>query len=89
MGELKFVFVHWLSGWGSYDKTYSRMPYWGMRTGDLISYLREKGFDCHAASVSHYYKVGSFLPALLQINSKYNHSHSTVACPMLQRHHIR
>ena len=44
MGELKFVFVHGLSGWGSYDKTYSRMPSWGMRTGDLISYLREKGF---------------------------------------------
>lgn len=52
MSGLKFVFVHGLSGWGSYDKTYSRIPYWGVRTGDLISYLREKGFDCYAASVS-------------------------------------
>ena len=52
MSGLKFVFVHGLSGWGSYDETYRRMPYWGMRTGDLISYLRDKGFDCHAASVA-------------------------------------
>ena len=49
---MKFIFVHGLSGWGSYDKTYSSMPYWGMRGGDLMAFLREKGFDCHAASVS-------------------------------------
>ena len=47
-----YVFVHGLSGWGSYDEAYKRMPYWGMRGGDLIAFLREKGFDCHAASVS-------------------------------------
>ena len=52
MGNLKFVFVHGLSGWGSYDKTYSYMPYWGMRAGDLIEYLRQKGYDCNAASVA-------------------------------------
>ncbi len=50
--KLKFIFVHGLSGWGSYDKRYSRMPYWGMRNGDLISELGKKGFDCYAASVS-------------------------------------
>ncbi len=49
---IRFVFVHGLSGWGSYDKTYKRMPYWGMRGGDLISFLRDSGFDCYAASVS-------------------------------------
>ena len=49
---LKFVFVHGLSGWGSYDKVYRRMPYWGMRGGDLMGFLRGKGFDCCAASVS-------------------------------------
>lgn len=52
MSGLQFVFVHGLSGWGSYDKTYRRMPYWGMRGGDLMAFLREKGFDCYAASVS-------------------------------------
>ncbi len=51
MASLKYVFVHGLSGWGSYDKAYARMPYWGMRNGDLIAFLREKGYDCHAASV--------------------------------------
>lgn len=50
--KLKFIFVHGLSGWGSYDKAYKRMPYWGMRGGDLIAYLRARGFDCYAASVS-------------------------------------
>ncbi len=49
---LRFIFVHGLSGWGSYDDTYRRMPYWGMRGGDLMAFLREKGFDCFAASVA-------------------------------------
>ncbi len=50
--HLQYIFVHGLSGWGSYDAAYRRMPYWGMRNGDLIAFLREKGFDCYAASVS-------------------------------------
>ncbi len=52
MLNLKYIFVHGLSGWGSYDDAYQRMPYWGMRGGDLLPYLREKGFDCFAASVA-------------------------------------
>lgn len=52
MSKLKFVFVHGLSGWGSYDPMYRRMPYWGMHGGDLMAYLRQQGFDCHAASVA-------------------------------------
>ncbi len=52
MSDLTFVFVHGLSGWGSYDAAYRRMPYWGMRGGDLMAFLREKGFSCHAASVA-------------------------------------
>ena len=49
---LKYVFVHGLSGWGSYDKANERMPYWGMRSSDLIAFLRKQGYDCFAASVS-------------------------------------
>ena len=52
MSKLTFVFVHGLSGWGSYDAAYQRMPYWGMRGGDLIACLRGQGFDCYAASVA-------------------------------------
>ena len=48
----KFVFVHGLSGWGSYDNVYELMPYWGMFGGDLMEYLNDKGFDCYAASVN-------------------------------------
>ena len=52
MSDLQFIFVHGLSGWGSYDPAYQKMPYWGMRGGDLMPFLREKGFRCFAASVA-------------------------------------
>ncbi len=52
MCELTFVFVHGLSGWGSYDDINRKMPYWGMRGGDLIAFLQQKGFACYAASVA-------------------------------------
>ncbi len=52
MSGLKYIFVHGLSGWGSYDEKYRKTPYWGMKGGDLIAFLREKGFDCYAASVA-------------------------------------
>ncbi len=48
----KYVFVHGLSGWGSYDAAYKVMPYWGMFGGDLMKYLNDKGFECYAASVA-------------------------------------
>ena len=47
-----FVFVHGLSGWGSYDSVYKLMPYWGMFGGDLMKYLNDKGFSAVCASVS-------------------------------------
>ena len=46
-----YVFVHGLSGWGSYDSTYKLMPYWGMFGGELMKYLDDKGFNAYAASV--------------------------------------
>ena len=52
MSNLKYIFVHGLSGWGSYDEKYQKTPYWGMKGGDLIAFLREKGFDSYAASVA-------------------------------------
>ena len=50
--RMQYIFVHGLSGWGSYDAAYRRMPYWGMRGGDLMAWLRDQGFDCRAASVA-------------------------------------
>ena len=50
--DLKYIFVHGLSGWGYYDKTNEIMPYWGMRNGDLMKQLREIGYECYCASVS-------------------------------------
>ncbi len=34
MTRLKYIFVHGLSGWGSYDEKYQKTPYWGMHSGD-------------------------------------------------------
>lgn len=50
--QIQYIFVHGLSGWGSYDEQYEKRPYWGMKNGDLMVYLRGLGYDCHAASVA-------------------------------------
>ncbi len=47
-----YVYVHGLSGWGSYDIQYKLMPYWGMFGGNLLKFLNKQGFDCCAASVA-------------------------------------
>lgn len=52
LNDPAFVFVHGLSGWGSYEFYYKFMPYWGLFGGDLIRFLRMKGFPCYAASVA-------------------------------------
>lgn len=50
--KLQYIFVHGLSGWGSYDEKYEKKPYWGMKNGDLMEHLRNLGYDCYAASVA-------------------------------------
>lgn len=49
--DVKYIFVHGLSGWGSYDRQYEFIPYWGMTGGDVIRYLNEKGYESYAPSV--------------------------------------
>lgn len=48
----KYVFVHGLSGWGSYDFQNKFMKYWGMQNGDMIKALNKQGYDCYSASVN-------------------------------------
>ena len=50
--ELEYIFVHGLNGWGSYDRAYRIVPYWGTFGGDLMKYLGRQGFSCYAASVA-------------------------------------
>lgn len=49
--DIKYVYVHGLSGWGSYDRLNDFFPYWGMSQGDYIRYLNNHGYDSYAASV--------------------------------------
>ncbi len=48
----KYVWVHGLMGWGSYDFYYKFFPYWGIFNGDLMKDLNEMGYECYAASVA-------------------------------------
>ncbi len=49
--DVKYVFVHGLSGWGSYDAINEFFPYWGLSGGSIIRYLNNRGYDSYAASV--------------------------------------
>ena len=81
MSELQFVFVHGLSGWGSYDDNYRKMPYWGMRGGDLMVYLRSQGYACYAASVapagSAWDRACELYAQLAGTRTDYGKAHST------------
>lgn len=50
--DLKFVFVHGLSGWGHYDLINHFIPYWGLTGGSITKYLGRQGYDCYEPSVS-------------------------------------
>lgn len=47
-----YIFVAGYAGFGQYDEMNNTLfKYWGMRSGDLLKYLNEQGFECYAASV--------------------------------------
>ncbi len=46
------IFVHGLSGWGSYNLADKVVPYWGMFGGNLMTYLNARGYDSRSASVT-------------------------------------
>ena len=48
MSQLKYIFCHGLSGWGEYDSQYQKMPYWGMRNGDLLENSEQKVMNAMA-----------------------------------------
>ena len=50
--KTRYIFVHGLGGWGSYDKIDRFIPEWGMLTGSLMRYLNRRGYACCAASVA-------------------------------------
>ena len=45
------VFVHGLMGWGQRAGINSVLPYWGMTTGSLTSYLNALGYETYSATV--------------------------------------
>ena len=50
--DMKYIFVHGLSGWGSYDLANDFVPYWGLTGGSVTRYLTKQGYESYAASVS-------------------------------------
>lgn len=81
--DLKFIFVHGLSGWGSYDIQYEFIPYWGMTGGDVIRYLSEQGYESYAASVdpkgSSWDRACELYAQLTGTRVDYGKAHSTKA----------
>ena len=49
--EYTNVLVNGLMGWGESDFYYPLFPYWGVMNGDMVSKLRNEGYDVVAASV--------------------------------------
>ena len=45
------VFVHGLMGWGQRAGINAVIPYWGMTTGSLTSYLNSLGYETYSATV--------------------------------------
>ena len=81
---LTYIFVHGLSGWGSYDSRYRAMPYWGMRCGDLMAFLNSRGYPCYAASVSPtgsaWDRACELYAQLAGTRTDYGKAHSTEYC---------
>ena len=45
------MFVHGLMGWGQRAGINAMLPYWGMTTGSLTSYLNSLGYETYSATV--------------------------------------
>ncbi len=43
--DVKYIYVHGLSGWGSYDLQYEFFPYWGLTDGDIVRFMNEEGYE--------------------------------------------
>ena len=76
-----YVFVHGLSGWGSYDPQDKLMPYWGMFGGSLMKYMNARGFSCRSASVapqgSAWDRACELYAQLTGTKTDYGEEHST------------
>lgn len=47
-----YIFVAGYAGWGDYESFNKVLPYWGRLNGDLLTYLGEQGYECHAATTN-------------------------------------
>jgi len=46
------IFIHGLFGWGSGDKLYAKLPYWGAsKDKELMHFLRSKGYEVYNPTV--------------------------------------
>lgn len=47
-----YVLIHGMFGFGADEKIYDFLPYWGMMTGNICTYLEGEGFETYAPSIS-------------------------------------
>ena len=84
MGKPVFVFCHGLNGHGQYDAKYSKNPYWGGKSGDVVAEWRAQGLDAYAASVapqgSAWDRACELYAQLAGVRVDYGQAHSTAYC---------
>ncbi len=82
MSKSVYVFVHGMFGWGENEKINNKAPYWGGTSGNIVNYLRNKGYEAYAASVGPisgaWYQACELYAQLTGTRVDYGEHHSAV-----------
>ena len=85
------VFVHGLMGWGQRAGINAMLPYWGMTTGSLTSYLNSLGYDILSHRRPDLQRVGPRVRALCPADRHDGRLRRGARCsarPRALRHHL-
>ena len=85
------VFVHGLMGWGQRAGINAMLPYWGMTTGSLTSYLNSLGYDILSHRRPDLQRVGPRVRALCPADRYDGRLRRGARCgarPRALRHHL-
>ncbi len=74
-------FCHGLLGWGYTDSVDSILPYWGMASGNLLTYLKGNGYEVHDLSVgsvsSAWDRACEMYAQIIGVKVDYGQAHSS------------
>lgn len=86
------MFVHGLMGWGQRAGINAMLPYWGMTTGSLTSYLNSLGYETYSATVgpisSAWDRACELYAQLTGTTVDYGAAHAAAHDHAALRHHL-